>query len=76
MREAIHDANATESSVRAAAKKVGEVKTGLAVKRFKIYGKRNPILTAEQRDKLKKFEGRMDDFVDSAIKRRGERRAE
>ena len=76
LREAIHDANATESSVRAAAKKVGEVEADLAVERFKVYGRLNPILTAEQRDKLKQFEGRMDDFVDGAIKRMGERRAE
>ena len=49
LRAAIQAADATETSVRAAAAKVAAAEADFAVERFKLYGKINPILTAEQR---------------------------
>ena len=74
--EAIHNADGTERSVRAAAKKVAEVEADLAVQRFKVYGKFNPILTEEQREKIKQLEERMDGFMDGIVKRMSERPGE
>jgi Spy/CpxP family protein refolding chaperone len=73
VREAIQASNANEASVRAAAAKVAVVEADLAVERFKLYGKLNPILTPDQREKLKEFMGRFDDFLDNAANRLGER---
>jgi Spy/CpxP family protein refolding chaperone len=76
LRAAIQAPDASEASVRAASAKVASVEADLAVERMKLFGKLSPILTAEQREKLKEFQSRMDDFVDSAIGRLGERLAE
>jgi Spy/CpxP family protein refolding chaperone len=73
LREAIQAAGATEASVRAAAAKVAAVEADLAVERLKLYGKINPILTADQREQVKQFQSRIDDFLDGAINRIGER---
>jgi Spy/CpxP family protein refolding chaperone len=76
LRDAIQDPAATEASVRAAASKVGAVQTDLAVERFKLVGRINPILTQEQRDKVKQHASQLDEFIDGAINRLGERLAE
>jgi Spy/CpxP family protein refolding chaperone len=73
LREAIHAKDATESSVRAAAEKVGAVQSDLAVERFKLHHKISPILTEEQRAKIKQFQGQIDDFLENAVNRLGER---
>ena len=73
LRDAIQASNATETSVRAASAKVAAVEADLAVERLKLFGKISPILTEEQRDKVKEFQSRLDDFVDGAIDRLGER---
>jgi Spy/CpxP family protein refolding chaperone len=73
LREAIQSAGATEASVRAAAAKVAAVEADLAVERLKLYGKITPILTAEQREQVKQFQSKVDDFLDGAIDRLGER---
>jgi len=75
LRDAIQAADATEASVRAAAAKVGTAQTELAVERFKLFGRINPILTEEQREKVKQFQAQIDEFVDGAINRLGERLA-
>jgi Spy/CpxP family protein refolding chaperone len=74
VREAIRASNATEASVRAAAAKIGAVQADLAVERFKLYGRINPILTDEQRQKVKEMESRIDEWVESAVNRIGERK--
>lgn len=76
LRAAIQASDATEASVRAASAKVAAVQVDLAVERFKLHGKISPILTDEQREKLSEFQARVDDFVDTAINRIGERLAE
>ena len=73
LREAIQASNATETTVRAASAKVAAVEADLAVERLKLFGKISPILTEEQRAKIKEFQSRLDDFVDGAIDRLGER---
>jgi Spy/CpxP family protein refolding chaperone len=73
LREAIQTSGATEASVRAAAAKVAAVEADLAVERFKLYGKISPILTADQREQVKQFQSKIDDFLDGAINRLGER---
>jgi Spy/CpxP family protein refolding chaperone len=73
LREAIQAAGATEASVRAAAAKVGAAEADLAVERFKLYGRINPILTDDQREKVKQMQSQLDDFLDGAINRLGER---
>jgi Spy/CpxP family protein refolding chaperone len=73
LREAIQSEKATESAVRAAAAKVGAVQADLAVECFKLYGRIHPILTPEQREKVKQFQGRIDDFIEGAVNRLGER---
>jgi Spy/CpxP family protein refolding chaperone len=72
-REAIHSSDATESSVREAAAKIGAVQSDLAVERLKLYRRISPILTEQQREKLKEFETQVDDFVDSTISGLGAR---
>jgi len=72
LREAIQSPDANESSVRAASAKAAAVEADLAVERFKLYGKLSPILNDEQREKVKQFQSRIDDFVDNAINRIGE----
>lgn len=74
VREAIRASNATEASVRAAAAKIGAVQADLAVERFKLFGRINPILTDEQRQKVKEMESRIDEWVESAVNRIGERK--
>ena len=76
LREAIHAADANESSVRAAAAKVAQVEADIAVERLKLYWKISPILTSEQREKLKLMQERIDDFLESVITRIGDRLAE
>lgn len=73
VREAIRATNASETSVRAAAAKVGAAQADLAVERFKLYGRINPILTDEQREKVKQWESQIDDWVEGAVNRLGER---
>ncbi len=73
LREAIQASDATETTVRAASAKVASVEADLAVERLKLFGKISPILTEEQRDKVKEFQSRIDDFLDGAISRIGER---
>ena len=73
LREAIQASEATEASVRAASAKVAAVEADLAVERLKLFGKISPILTEEQRAKVKEFQSRIDDFMDGAIDRLGER---
>ena len=73
LREAIQASDATETSVRAASAKVAVAEADLAVERLKLFGKISPILTDEQRDKVKEFQSKLDDFVDGAISRIGER---
>jgi Spy/CpxP family protein refolding chaperone len=73
LRSAIHLSDASESSIRAACAKVAAVEADLAVERHKVFAKINPILTSEQREKAKEFMGKIDDFIDGAINRLGER---
>lgn len=73
LREAIQAEKASESTVRAAAVKVGAVQADLAVERFKLYGRIHPILTPEQREKVKQFQERIDEFIDAAVNRLGDR---
>lgn len=76
LRQAIRAPGATEASVRAASAKVAAVASDLAVERFKLHGKINPILTDEQRSKIAAWEQRLDDFIDNVINRVGQRLAE
>jgi len=73
LRDAIHSSDATDSSVREAAAKVGAVHSDLAVERLKLYRRLSPILTEDQREKVKEFESHVDEFVDRAIERLGDR---
>src|SRR5205823_6346482 len=72
LREAIHATDATEASVRDAAKKVADVESDLAVERLKLTGKIAPILTEEQIDKIKTFEQKADEFALGILKKIGE----
>lgn len=72
VREAIHAPSANETSVRAAAAKVGVAEADLAVERLKLYGRLNPILTDEQRQTVKQFEARIDEWMENAVNRIGE----
>ncbi|MGO8675283.1 MAG: Spy/CpxP family protein refolding chaperone [Limisphaerales bacterium] len=67
LRRSIHSSDANEAAIRTAAAKVAEVEADLAVERHKLYGKINPILTAEQRAKIVEFQDRLDDVLDTAI---------
>ncbi len=73
LREAIQATDATEASVRAAAAKVSAVEGDIAVERMKLHGRISPILTSEQKEKIKALESKIDDFVDGIINRLGER---
>jgi Spy/CpxP family protein refolding chaperone len=73
LRESIKSSNADEASVRATSAKVAAVQADLAVLRLKLYGKVNPILTSEQREKVKAFQEKVDDFIDNALDRLGQR---
>jgi len=72
VRTAIQASDATESSVRAASAKAAAEEVDLALELFKLHGKISPILTAEQRDKVKEFQGRIDGFIEGIINRVGE----
>jgi Spy/CpxP family protein refolding chaperone len=76
LRAAIQAPDADEASVRAASAKVASVEADLAVERFKLHGKISPILTDEQRAKIKEFQARRNDLVDTIIGHIGERLAE
>ena len=76
LRAAIQANGANETTVRAASARVAAAEADLAVERLKLYGKLSPILTSEQRDKLKAFRARMDKFLDGALERMNERLAE
>jgi Spy/CpxP family protein refolding chaperone len=69
LRATIHDAGATETSVRAAAAKVAAAEADLAVERMKLYGKISPILTPEQLEKLKAFQARLEEAGDAVLDR-------
>jgi Spy/CpxP family protein refolding chaperone len=73
LRKLVQSANATESAIRNAAAKVASVEADLAVERHKLYSKLSPILTQEQRDKLKEFQDKVDDFFDLALLRLGQK---
>ena len=73
LRDAIQSSGATEASVRAAAAKVATVEADLAVERLKLYGRISPLLTADQREQVKQFQSKIDDFLDGAINRLSER---
>ena len=75
LREAIQAPDATEASVRAASAKMAAVESDLAVERLKLFGKISPILTEDQRDKVKEFQTKIDDYLDGAISHIGERLA-
>jgi Spy/CpxP family protein refolding chaperone len=76
LREAIQATDASESAVRAAAARVAAVESDLAVERMKLHSRINPILTDEQKEKIKAFESKIDDFVDGIINRIGDRLSE
>jgi Spy/CpxP family protein refolding chaperone len=76
LRTAIQASDSTEASVRATSAKVAAVEADLAEERLKLYGRINPVLTDEQRQKVKAFQARIDDFVDGMINRIGDRLAE
>lgn len=73
LRSAIQAPDANETTVRTASAKVAEVEANLAVERLKLYSRISPILTPEQRDQVKQFQSRIDDFLDNAINRVSER---
>jgi len=73
LRTAIQAPDGNESSVRAASAKVAAIQADLAVERFKLCRRISPILTDQQREKVNEFQSRIDDFVDRAISRIGER---
>ncbi len=73
LRQAIQAPDASEASVRAASAKVAAAEADLAVERFKLYGKITPLLTEDQRAKVKQLQGKIDDFMDNAISRLGDR---
>ena len=73
LREAIQAPDATEASVRAASAKVASVQADLAVERLKLFGKLSPILTPEQREKVKRFQARLDQLLNKATKKFGEK---
>ena len=73
LRSSIQATDATEASVRAASSKVAAVEADLAVERLKLYCRISPILTDEQKEKVKQFQSRIDDFLDNAINRMGEK---
>jgi len=75
LRAAIQASGANESSVRAASAKVASVEADFAVERMKLYAKISPILTSDQLAKVQEFQSRLDDFLDTAINRLGERLA-
>ena len=72
LRDAIHANDATETSVREAAKKVADAESDLAVERMKISAKITPILTEEQIEKVKQFESKADEAFIGFVKRIGE----
>ncbi|MCX8091907.1 MAG: Spy/CpxP family protein refolding chaperone [Verrucomicrobiae bacterium] len=76
LREAIRAQDATEASVRAAAARVAAVEADLAVARLKLHQRISPILTAEQREQVAKWEARLDERIARALARIGERRAQ
>jgi Spy/CpxP family protein refolding chaperone len=69
LRQSIHSSDANDAAIRTTAAKVAEVEADLAVERHKLYGKINPILTAEQRAKIVEFQDKLDDFLDATIYR-------
>jgi Spy/CpxP family protein refolding chaperone len=72
LRDAIHASDATETTVRDAAKKVAAAESDLAVERMKLSAKISPILTEEQIEKIKQFEAKTDEAFISALKKIGE----
>jgi Spy/CpxP family protein refolding chaperone len=73
VRQAIQAPGATEASVRTASARVASIQADLAVERLKLHDRISPILTAEQQEKLKEIQGRIDGLIDGAINRMGER---
>jgi Spy/CpxP family protein refolding chaperone len=69
LREAIHAPGATEATVREAAKKEAAVESDLAVERLKLSVAIMPILTEEQIEKVKQFEGKADEAIIGVLKR-------
>jgi Spy/CpxP family protein refolding chaperone len=75
LRDTIQQEGATEDTIRAASARVAEVQADIAVERARLHGKISPILTAEQRGRLKEFQQRVDGFLDRVIETIGERLA-
>jgi Spy/CpxP family protein refolding chaperone len=73
LREAIQASDATESSVRAASTTVASVEADIAVERMKLHSRISPILTDDQKEKIKAFQSKIDDFVDGLVNRIGDR---
>jgi Spy/CpxP family protein refolding chaperone len=73
LRSAIQSADATEATVRAASAKVAAVEADLAIERMKLHSRISPILTDEQKEKVKAFQSRIDEFVDGLVNRMGDR---
>jgi Spy/CpxP family protein refolding chaperone len=73
LRETIQKKDAKEAEVRAAAAKLAEVEADAAVLRSRLFGKVNPILTDEQRTKLKEMHAHVDDLVQRLLEKAGAR---
>jgi len=72
LRETIQSGG-NETAIRAASTKVAAVEADLAVERALLHGKIAPVLTEEQLLKIKNFEGKVDDFVFTALRNFSER---
>jgi len=72
LRETINKPGVTETEVRAAAAKAGAAEADLAVERARISGKIRPILTDEQIQKIKDFQGRADQTIGRVLQRIGQ----
>jgi Spy/CpxP family protein refolding chaperone len=73
LRAAIQKKDAKETDVRAAAAKLAEAEADAAVLRSRLYGKVNPILTDDQRAKLKEMDAHVDDLVSKLLEKAGDR---
>jgi Spy/CpxP family protein refolding chaperone len=76
VRDAVQKPDATETSVREAAAKLAAAQSDLAVERFKLRGKIDPILTPEQREKLTQFRAGLDRLARRAIRHLGDKPGE
>ena len=76
LRAAIRADESSETSVRVAAARLAATESDLAVERMKLFHQISPILTSEQRAKLKDFQARTDEWLEGAISRVAERLGE